>query len=179
MWVLWNKSTYVSVPRWRVVKNLYLSIAKFARCLLHENWSLWLYMYVICYFGEHMSCGSINIYCAMWIEQTTNKSCQNFPFFVKNSKNRFISRLPGSLERFFTGKSSWIQIDLNWSNWSAFTGFYRFTVGKPLSVDSGFRIGNGFVNRASNRCGKGQGKESEEPSTSGWFQNLSHDILSK
>jgi hypothetical protein len=44
---------------------LYLSIAKFAGCLLHENWSLWLHMYVVCYFDELMLCGSINIYCIM------------------------------------------------------------------------------------------------------------------
>jgi hypothetical protein len=37
---------------------------------------------------------------------------------------------------------------LNWSNRSVFTGFYRFTVGKPLPVGSGFSIENGFVNRA-------------------------------
>jgi hypothetical protein len=29
---------------------------------------------------------------------------------------------------------------LNWSNRSVFTGFYRFTVGKPLPVGSGFYI---------------------------------------
>jgi hypothetical protein len=33
---------------------MYLSIRKFAGCLLHENWSLLLHMYVVCYFGEHM-----------------------------------------------------------------------------------------------------------------------------
>jgi hypothetical protein len=59
-------------------------------------------MYVVCYFGEHMSCGSINIYCAMRIEQATNKYCQIFPFLCKkNSKNRFVSRFTGDLERVF------------------------------------------------------------------------------
>ena len=82
-----------------------MSVAKFAGCLLHENWSLWLHMYVICYFGEHMSCRSINIYYAIWIEKTTKKSCQNFSFSVKNSKNRFISRLIDGFERFFAGFS--------------------------------------------------------------------------
>jgi hypothetical protein len=50
-------------------------------------------------------------------------------FFCKNSKNRFVSRLTGGLERFFagfspvfTGKPVQIQIDLNWSNRSVFTG---------------------------------------------------------
>jgi hypothetical protein len=45
-----------------------------------------LHMYVVCYFGEHMSCGSINIYCAMCIEQITNKSCQNISFFLKKQR---------------------------------------------------------------------------------------------
>jgi hypothetical protein len=108
---------------------MYLSIEKFVGCLLHENWSLWLHMYVVCYFGEHMSCRSINIYCALCIEQTTNKSCQKISFFCKkqqkpacfavNRRFRAISR------RFFTGKPVRIQIDLNWSNWSVFTGFHR------------------------------------------------------
>jgi hypothetical protein len=37
---------------------------------------------------------------------------------------------------------------LNWSNRSVFTGFHRFTDGKPLPVGSGFCRLNGFVNRA-------------------------------
>jgi hypothetical protein len=45
-----------------------------------------------------------------------------FRFFYKNSKNRLVSRLTGGLERFFTGKPVQIQIDLNWSNRSVFTG---------------------------------------------------------
>jgi hypothetical protein len=40
---------------------------------------------------------------------------------------------------------------LNWSNRSIFTGFYRFTVGKPLPVGSGFSIENGFVNRLTTK----------------------------
>ena len=72
---------------------------------------------------------------------------KNFHFSVKNSKNRLVSRLTGGLERFFTGKPVQIQIDLNWSNRSVFTGFYRFTVGKPLPVGGGFYISTGFVNR--------------------------------
>jgi hypothetical protein len=39
-----------------LLKNLYLSIVKFVGCLLHEKWNLWLHMYVVCYFGEHISC---------------------------------------------------------------------------------------------------------------------------
>jgi hypothetical protein len=72
---------------------------------------------------------------------------KSFHFSVKNSKNRFISRLTDGFERFFTGKPVRIQINLNWSNRSVFTGFYRFTVGKPLPVGSGFSIQNSFVNR--------------------------------
>jgi hypothetical protein len=78
-----------------------------------------------------------------------------FYFFCKKQQNRFVSRLTGGLERFFAGfspvfagKPIQIQIDLNWSNRSVFTDFYRFTVGKPLPVRGGFCIQNGFVNRA-------------------------------
>jgi hypothetical protein len=78
-----------------------------------------------------------------------------FHFFCKKQQNRFVSRLTGGLERFFAGfspvfagKPIQIQIDLNWSNRSVFTDFYRFTVGKPLPVRGGFCIQNGFVNRA-------------------------------
>jgi hypothetical protein len=77
-----------------------------------------------------------------------------FHFFCKKQQNRFVSRLTSGLERFFAGfspvfagKPIQIQIDLNWSNRSVFTGFYRFTVGKPLPVGGGFCIQNGFVNR--------------------------------
>jgi hypothetical protein len=77
-----------------------------------------------------------------------------FYFFCKKQQNRFVSRLTGGLERFFAGfspvfagKPIQIQIDLNWSNRSVFTGFYRFTIGKPLPMGGGFCIQNGFVNR--------------------------------
>jgi hypothetical protein len=95
-----------------------------------------------------MSCGSINIYYAIWIEKITNKSCQKFSFSIKkNSKHRFISRLTGGLERFFTGFSPINRFEFKLI-WIGQTGrFYRFTVGKPLPVDSGFYIWNGFVNR--------------------------------
>jgi hypothetical protein len=75
-----------------------------------------------------------------------------FHFFCKKQQKpvRFAvnRRFRAAFRRFFTGKPVRIQIDLNWSNRSVFTGFYRFTVGKPLPVGSGFSIENGFVNRA-------------------------------
>jgi hypothetical protein len=68
-----------------------------------------------------------------------------FHFYVKKQQKpvHFVVN-----RRFFAGKPVRIQINLNWSNRSVFTGFYRFTVGKPLPVGSGFSIQNGFVNRA-------------------------------
>jgi hypothetical protein len=73
-----------------------------------------------------MSYRLINIYCAMWIKQTTNKSCQNFPFFLKKQQNpvsfAINRRFRAVCHRFFTGKPVQIQIDLNWSNRSVFTG---------------------------------------------------------
>jgi hypothetical protein len=76
-----------------------------------------------------------------------------FHFFCKKQQKpvRFAvnRRFRAAFRRFFTGKPVRIQIDLNWSNRSVFTGFYRFTVGKPLPVGSGFSIENGFVNRAT------------------------------
>jgi hypothetical protein len=39
---------------------------------------------------------------------------------------------------------------LVWPNRSVFTGFYRFTGGKPLPVGGGFYLPTGFVNRGGN-----------------------------
>jgi hypothetical protein len=56
-----------------------------------------------------MSCESINIYYAIWIEQTTNKPCQNFPFFCKQQQKpvRFAinQRFRAGFRQFFTGFS--------------------------------------------------------------------------
>jgi hypothetical protein len=124
-------------------------------------------MYVVCYFGEHMSCRLINIYFAMQIKQTTNKSCQKNLFSCKKQEKQvcFVvnQRFRAVFHRFSAGKPVRIQIDLNRSNQSVFTGFHRFTNGKLLSMGSGFCRLNGFVNRGcdalplevvEHRCGK-------------------------
>jgi hypothetical protein len=58
-------------------------------------------------------------------------------------------RFRAVFRRFSAGKPVRIQIDLNWSNRSVFTGFHQFTDGKPLPVDNGFLRLNGFVNRGT------------------------------
>jgi hypothetical protein len=65
--------------------------------------------------------------------------------FAVNRRFRAVSRR--FFHRFSTSKPIQIQIDLNWSNRSVFTGFYRFTDGKPLPTGSDFCGLNGFVNR--------------------------------
>jgi hypothetical protein len=123
MWVLGNKSTYVSLPHWRVVKELVFKYCEV--CWLFVAWELEFVVAYVCYFGEYMSCGLINIYCAIWIEKTTNKSCQNFLFFCKEQQKSVSfainRRFRVGFRRFFTDKLVQIQIDLNWSNRSTFT----------------------------------------------------------
>jgi hypothetical protein len=46
----------VSLPRWRGVKELVFEYAKFAGCLLHENWSLWLHIYILYVFLVNACC---------------------------------------------------------------------------------------------------------------------------
>jgi hypothetical protein len=78
----------------------------------------------------------------MWIEQTTINLVKKFHIFCKKQQKpvdfAINRRFKAVFRRFFTGKPVQIQIDLSWSNRSVFTGFYRFTVGKPLPVGGGF-----------------------------------------
>lgn len=88
-------------------------------CLFHDNWSLWLHIYLVCHFGEHKLYGSTSIYYATWIEQTTSESCHNFHFYAKKRFKWVVyQRFWAVYHRFFSKKSFWFCLNLVWPNQS-------------------------------------------------------------
>jgi hypothetical protein len=94
-WVLWLKSIMWMFHNWKCVDPFMAwENSKWTciwllwspiYCLLHDNCSFWLYIFVLCHIiDEQILCRPINIYCATWIEQITNKPCRFFIFLCKN-----------------------------------------------------------------------------------------------
>jgi hypothetical protein len=55
----------VSLPRWRGVKELVFEYCEVRWLFIALELEFVVAYYVVCYFGERMSCESINIYCTV------------------------------------------------------------------------------------------------------------------
>jgi hypothetical protein len=109
----------VSLPRWRVVKELVFEYCE-VRCMRTRACGCICMLYVILVNTCRVDQLIFTVQCEL--SKLQINLVKIFHFFYKNSKNRFVSRLTGGFSPVFADISVQIQIDLNWSNRSVFTG---------------------------------------------------------
>jgi hypothetical protein len=158
MWVLWNKLTYVSLPRWRGVKRTCIWVLRSSLvvyCMRTEVCSCICMLYVIlvnaCRVGQLI----FTVQCEL--SKLQINPAKIFHFFCKKQQKLICftvnRRFLPFFRRFCVGFSlvNWLEFKLSLVKLTGFTGFYRFIAGKPLPVGGDFYMWNGFVNHGYSR----------------------------